>query len=214
MTLRSINRESKIYLDVDFTDADGNAATPTSVEYRVDCRTTGRQLRDWTSVASPAAATEIELSGADTSIVDMGHATEIHSCTIRATYGAGDEFRTEYQFLVRNHREAVTQQIVIGDDYASTETRQVVCMGGSAWPDMTDATGAYMTLTRGSDTITVQGTISQPTGTKKLVTFDLSSTDTDDLPYGEYAQNVYVVLENGNKVTLRTSKVNLLDRLR
>lgn len=102
MWRETVKEQSTAYVTATFKDKAGASAAPTSARYRIDCVTTGTMVRDWTTIASPAAAQEITLTPSDTAIQTSSNATETKRITVEATYGAGDQVVDEYDVLVAN----------------------------------------------------------------------------------------------------------------
>jgi len=95
-----INEQTTGYLDVTCKDENGNAITPSSVQYRIDEALTGQEIRDWTS-ATPGSPTVITLSAADNEcLLDL--AEETHRVTVKAGYGVGKQITAEYSLTVKN----------------------------------------------------------------------------------------------------------------
>jgi len=93
------------WLTVVFADRDGDPEIPSAVSYRVDCLTTGTDVRAATAV-SPAASVEIEITSTDTAIQDAGNDVERKLLTATASYGDGKQKRGAFVFVVRNLRKA------------------------------------------------------------------------------------------------------------
>lgn len=101
MTLEVVNEGSTAYLTVTFLDKDGNQAAPTSITYRIDCLTTGTQVKGDT-VVTPAAQVEITLGADDNAIQDQTNENEERLVTIEASYGASDGVKDSYRYILRN----------------------------------------------------------------------------------------------------------------
>jgi hypothetical protein len=101
--MQEVRERSTKYLTVEFLDKTGAPAVPSAVSYRVDCLTTGQQVRADTPL-TPAASVEITLTPADNAILG-GNVLETRRVTVVAQYGgAGDQAVDEYDYLVRNVR--------------------------------------------------------------------------------------------------------------
>jgi hypothetical protein len=99
---RTVNERTTAYLQVAFKDKAGASSQPTSASYRLDCVTTGEQLRDWTAL-QPQALQEITLTPADNAIVNPGNRSETKRATVRATYGTdADQVHAAYEYAVNN----------------------------------------------------------------------------------------------------------------
>jgi len=99
--LQTVNEETSAYLTVEFYDKTGTLALPASVEYRVDCVTTGTAIRAATAIV-PATSVEVALDTDDTRIVTQTNPFEERCVTVVATYGPKDAISTEYRFRVKN----------------------------------------------------------------------------------------------------------------
>lgn len=99
-----INEKTTAYLPVSFRDKHGQLAAPSSITYRIDCLTSGRQVRAWTAL-SPAAQTEIVLTASDNAIFGSSE-RERRLVTVVASYGSGtdDQVTGDYTYDVRNLR--------------------------------------------------------------------------------------------------------------
>ena len=100
-TIDIIREESTGWLTATFLDKDGVAAIPSTVRYRVDCKTNASAIRGWT-VVSPASSVEITLTPSDSAIHDATQQFEEHVVTVEATFGSGDEANEEYTYHVKN----------------------------------------------------------------------------------------------------------------
>lgn len=98
-----IREKSTGYLTAAFRDKHGRLEEPTSIRYRIDCLTTGRQVRPWTEVPTPAAKIEITLTSADNAIFGSKE-RERRLVTVVAAYGPGsdDQVTGEFRYDVRN----------------------------------------------------------------------------------------------------------------
>ena len=100
-TIDIIREESTGWLTATFLDKDGVAAVPSTVRYRVDCKTSGTAVRGWASV-TPASSVEITLTPSDSAIHDATQEFEEHVVTVEATFGVDDEANAEYTYHVKN----------------------------------------------------------------------------------------------------------------
>jgi hypothetical protein len=101
-----VKERSTRYLSIEFRDRNGMLAAPTAVTYRIDCRTTGTQVRQWTSVP-PGQSIEIVLTPDDNAIFGGdAHEREVRHVTIVAAYGPNntDQATDDYEYAVRNLR--------------------------------------------------------------------------------------------------------------
>lgn len=98
----TIFEQSTSWIDVSFEDIDGSAATPSALEYCLDCMSTGTLILDWTVVAGPTATTRITITAAQNVIHDATKDEELHRLTVKATFGVDGQSTAEYKFLVQN----------------------------------------------------------------------------------------------------------------
>lgn len=78
------------------------ASIPTTMQYRVDCLSTGREVTDWTTVASPAAEKEILITAVENQILDNSFNIETKQITIRLDNGLTTQQVKPAQWKVRN----------------------------------------------------------------------------------------------------------------
>ena len=95
------NERSTAWLTVSFKDKAGALAAPASANYRVDCLTTGTAIRAETAL-TPASSIEITLTPGDNAIVAAANVRETRRVTIKAAYGAADEIKDQYDYVVEN----------------------------------------------------------------------------------------------------------------
>lgn len=88
------------YIAYAFDDASGEDAVPSEGRYRIDCRTTGRQVRAWTPISGVAASGQITLTSDDTAIIDRANAIEKRIVQVEASYGSDDKARQVIEFEV------------------------------------------------------------------------------------------------------------------
>lgn len=74
---------------------------PDTLHYRVDCRTTKRQILDWTEVAS-ASSVAVTILPAWNAIIDATNLIEQKSITFSANMGTDDELNDVYIWEVKN----------------------------------------------------------------------------------------------------------------
>jgi hypothetical protein len=77
------------------------ATTPTTVDVRLDCLTTGITLRDWTTV-TPAANVSIAVTGAENAIQNAGNKREQKQVTIMLDEGLDTQLREIAIWTVEN----------------------------------------------------------------------------------------------------------------
>jgi hypothetical protein len=79
----------------------GAAATPTTIHYRIDCKTTGRQVADWTSVSAASNFT-ISVTGTHNAILNDCNEQEIKQLTVMTDEGLSTQHRDAVQWRVDN----------------------------------------------------------------------------------------------------------------
>lgn len=102
VTYQQVNEKSTTWIDVIFTDLDGAAAAPSTLEYCLDCMSSGTLILDWTNVSTPTSTTRITITPTQGAIHDSTKTSELHRLTVHATFGVSDEIRDEYKFEVMN----------------------------------------------------------------------------------------------------------------
>ena len=209
----SVNEDTSRNLTVSFFDADGVAVIPASVSYRVDCETTGREVRDWTEFGGTLATSiEIELTSADNCILNQANETETRKVNVLTP-----EAHYEYEYTVNNLHYPIRPVIVQGDDYSNTDGRALKFTGGLGWPAL-DGSGASVLLTASasnvSTTLSKAGTIETATGRNKIVRVELTAAETAALdPSTKYKYKLTATLTTGGRqVTLSSGTLSVVER--
>jgi hypothetical protein len=83
------------------TRASAAAATPTTLKYRIDCLTTGREIADWTTL-SAASSASISVTGAHNAIQDDSNDSEVRQLTVMADDGLSTQHRGSVRWRVEN----------------------------------------------------------------------------------------------------------------
>ena len=78
------------------------AATPTTVSYRLDCLTTGKQIRDWTTVSSFDKTANIVIASSDNQILGDGNRIERKQITVKVDTGLVTQLIKSKQWHVQN----------------------------------------------------------------------------------------------------------------
>jgi hypothetical protein len=97
--------DSTFALSVKFWDDGGEpwlAAAPTTVDYRVDCLTTGVTMTDWTSV-SPAAVVTINVPVAANAINSEVNWREKRQLTVKANKDLSTQYLSNFTYYVENN---------------------------------------------------------------------------------------------------------------
>jgi parallel beta-helix repeat protein len=99
-----VSAGSAVSATVNFrTRSTAAASTPTSIRYRVDCLTTGRQVIADTSV-SAASSVSITIPGPNNGTIDDGNDFEERQLTVTADYGLSTQVKAAQKWRVRNIR--------------------------------------------------------------------------------------------------------------
>lgn len=97
-----VNESSTAHLYATFYDATGALQTPVSVTYRIEDVSTGRLVRDDTSL-SPNVEVEIVLTPEDNSLPEGSSLPcEKRRVTLTATYAASEQITSQYVYRVLN----------------------------------------------------------------------------------------------------------------
>jgi hypothetical protein len=83
------------------TRATAAASTPTSVKYRVDCLTTGKELASLATVAA-SSSVNISITPAHNAIQNDGNEYEVKQLTVVADEGLTTQQRETVRWRVRN----------------------------------------------------------------------------------------------------------------
>ncbi len=95
------NEKSTSWIYVKFYDKDGVNQAPATVSYRIDCLTTGAEIKDNTAI-SPSLELEIQIDPADNEIQDNANKREHRRVTVTASYAGADQINTRFDYLIRN----------------------------------------------------------------------------------------------------------------
>ena len=102
MSTPAINEGCSAWLQVDLKDKAGALSTPTAVRYRIDCRTTGAIIKDWTAAAAQSSQ-EIALSATDHVLQSPRNIQEVRRVTVEATYAdASDKVTAKFDYALVN----------------------------------------------------------------------------------------------------------------
>ena len=101
--MRSVNESGTLYITAKFYDVNDTLFTPAAADYRIDCLTSGEEIRAWTTL-TPATSVTIAVTGDDTKIVNQARGREIRQLVIRYTDGSGNSTTNQTQFRVDNLR--------------------------------------------------------------------------------------------------------------
>lgn len=97
-----VKEKSQLPITVYFRDRATRAAvTPSNVYYRLDCLTTGQQLKDWTGV-SPSTSVTITASPTENAIQFNGSCRETKQVTVVTDKDLDTQFLETFTYEVEN----------------------------------------------------------------------------------------------------------------
>jgi hypothetical protein len=99
--MRNVNERGTLYVTVKFYDLEDTLFTPASAAYRVDCLTSGHEIRAWTDLL-PAESVSFALTGDDNRIIDERHSREMRQLVVRFEDESGNEQKSQAQYRVDN----------------------------------------------------------------------------------------------------------------
>lgn len=92
----TLNDGSRCFVKAKFFDETGMPQIPTSLQYRVDCETTGQLILDWTFV-TPAAVVEVQIDATLNRIINRSNTLERKVVTFMANADPPESAFTEVQ---------------------------------------------------------------------------------------------------------------------
>ena len=107
------NEKDTVEVEAVFADVNRNASMPTTVHWRLDCETTGRVLRDWTTVepvstvnaaGEPVVSVTFDIDGSLNAIQSNRNARELKKVLIVADKDLPGTFSKEVPYYVMNLR--------------------------------------------------------------------------------------------------------------
>lgn len=98
------NENSSVYHTFTFLDKDGNPQTPNTITYRIDCYTTGVEIKGDTAFTPVASEIEIEVLTTENVIQDNKNDLELKVITVSADYGAGSGIADIARHYIKNLR--------------------------------------------------------------------------------------------------------------
>ena len=101
MSVPRFNEKTAAWVQFWIYDKDHVAATPSALKYRIDCLTSGTEIKDDT-VLTPASSGEIDLVPADTTLTTQDNATELRLITVTADADTNGQLISHYQYEVYN----------------------------------------------------------------------------------------------------------------
>ena len=98
-----VNEQTSFTLTTYFRIRSTSAAdAPTTIDYRVDCLSTKREITDWKSVTPVTSSNDIVITATENKILDDAHNIEIKQITIRVDSGLATQVIKPAQWKVRN----------------------------------------------------------------------------------------------------------------
>jgi hypothetical protein len=101
--MKSVNENGTLYITASFYDTANALFTPAAADYRIDCLTTGNEVRAWTDL-TPATSVTIAVTGDDTQIYNENNSREVRQLVVRYTDASGNSQTNQTQFRVDNLR--------------------------------------------------------------------------------------------------------------
>lgn len=98
----NVNEKSPITITIVFTDENGDPLTPQTVDWRLDGRTSGEEIQDWTVLSNPQSTMIYTVGGDKNVIIDEAHVKEIQIFGVRVDDGLAGEGYAEVIYNVVN----------------------------------------------------------------------------------------------------------------
>jgi hypothetical protein len=98
--MERINEGTTLRIQVLNLDSSDAPVTPTTLRYRLDCRTTGREIVGWTSLTADDTV-DITVTAAQNDIQNRSNTVERKTLTVEADTGLSTAFSDDYDFEVR-----------------------------------------------------------------------------------------------------------------
>lgn len=104
MSLPSFNEKTTGFVNLAFTDEDGDAVAPDSATYTLYDEVSGDIInsRDDTAVPGLASSVDLELEPDDNAIIDSNTVRETHVLLVKWVYDTDKEGKDNYRFVVEN----------------------------------------------------------------------------------------------------------------
>lgn len=97
----SVNDRSRLPLTFKLFTSTTQPITPTTLRYRIDCESTGRELVGWTDV-SPASTHSLVIPAGVNVIQNRANSFELKTMTVEADTGTDNAFTEQYTWRVKN----------------------------------------------------------------------------------------------------------------
>lgn len=99
-----VNENTTSWISVQFFDRAGTTPTaPASLQYRIDCSTTGNSILPLTSL-SPAASVDVPITASQNAMQNPANAMEVRRVTFVAQNVDGSTATFEYVYILINLR--------------------------------------------------------------------------------------------------------------
>lgn len=98
-----INEKSAFVLAFEIRDENDALEVPTTLDYQIDCLTTGAAIRASASI-TPASSGDIDILPADTTLQSQDNATELRVVTVTQDAGLDSQRIQQFRYEVKNLR--------------------------------------------------------------------------------------------------------------
>lgn len=92
----TLNDGSRCWVKAKFYDTDGNPQTPSALQYRIDCETTGQNILGWTAL-TPDTVIEVLVDAPLNNIIHSSNPIERKVLTMQANYDDPNNIFNEIQ---------------------------------------------------------------------------------------------------------------------
>ena len=100
--LSEVNENTSAFMTIVPKDTAGDAVTPTSMSYRIDCETTGTAIKAETSL-TPGTSVAVTVTPTENRIITAANVEEIRVMTVECVYSSGtDEIQEQFRWRVKN----------------------------------------------------------------------------------------------------------------
>ncbi|MEE9356529.1 MAG: hypothetical protein V3U75_13140 [Methylococcaceae bacterium] len=99
------NERTTGYVNLAFKDEDGNAVAPDSATYTLHNTDANKSIindRENTTISSPTASYDLELTPVDNAIQDDAKVREVHALLVKWVYNTDKQGKDVYKFAVEN----------------------------------------------------------------------------------------------------------------
>ena len=100
--LSEVNEGTSAFMPIVPKDTAGDAVTPTSMSYRIDCETTGTAIKAATSL-TPDTSVAVTVTPNENRIITAANIEEVRVMTVQCVYSAStDEIQEQFRWRVKN----------------------------------------------------------------------------------------------------------------